>query len=95
MSDTDLSGSEYNEPGLYIIRIKGHLAGRWAAWFEGFAITEQANGDTLLSGTVLDQAALHGLLRKVRDSGMPLIAVARVPADEEGAVQPTDAGDER
>ena len=66
------------EPGLYEIRIKGHLDDRWAVWFEGLTLTREDNGDTLLTGPVVDQAALHGLLRKVRDLGMPLISVGRV-----------------
>ncbi len=68
---------ERHEPGLYEIRIKGHLDDRRAAWFEGLTLTRDGNGDTILAGPVVDQAALHGLLRKVRDLGMPLIAVAR------------------
>ena len=63
------------EPGLYEIRVKGHLDERWAAWFEGLTVTPEENGDTLLTGRVVDQAALHGLLRKVRDLGMPLVSV--------------------
>lgn len=66
------------EPGHYEIRIRGHLDDKWADWFEGLIITLEENGDTLLTGEVADQAALHGLLRKVRDLGMPLISVARV-----------------
>ena len=60
---------------IYQIRLKGHLGQQWAAWFDGLAITLEANGDTLLTGPVADQAALHGLLRKVRDLGLPLLAV--------------------
>jgi hypothetical protein len=63
------------EPDRYEIRIKGHLNARWAVWFEGLTITREDNGETLLTGPVADQAALHGLLRKVRDLGMVLIAV--------------------
>lgn len=72
------------ETELYEIRIKGHLENRWANWFEGLTITTLDNGETLLSGLVVDQAALHSLLRKVRDLGMPLLSVMRVesePAD--------------
>jgi hypothetical protein len=64
-----------NEPGLYEIRIKGHLDDKWAGWFDGLAIIRRENGETLLRGPVDDQAALHGLLRKVRDLGLPLLAV--------------------
>jgi hypothetical protein len=64
-----------NEPMTYQIRIKGHLDGQWTDWFEGLTITLEDNGDTLLTGLVIDQAALHGLLKKVRDLGMPLVSV--------------------
>src|SRR5712692_4543116 len=74
MSATHASIEDHHEPGLYEIRIKGHLDNRWADWFEGLAITLEDNGDTLLTGPVVDQAALHGLLRKVRDIGMPLVS---------------------
>jgi hypothetical protein len=63
---------------IYQIRIKGHLGRQWTDWFEGLTITLEDNGDTLLTGPVVDQAALHSLLRKVRDLGMPLISAIRV-----------------
>jgi len=63
---------------VYQIRIKGHLGARWTGWFEGLTITLEEDGDTLLTGTVIDQAALHGLLKKVRDLGMPLLSVNSV-----------------
>jgi hypothetical protein len=69
------------EPGLYEIRIKGHLENRWAAWFEGLTITALDNGETLLTGSV-DQAALHGVLKKVRDLGMPLLSLIRVRSSQ-------------
>ena len=69
------SESEPGQPLAYQIKIKGHLGGQWTDWFDGLAITLEDNGDTLLTGSVTDQAALHGLLRKVRDLGMPLISV--------------------
>lgn len=62
----------------YQIRIKGHLGREWTDWFEGLTITLEDDGETLLTGAVIDQAALHGLLRKVRDLGMPLVSVNRV-----------------
>lgn len=62
----------------YQFRIKGHLSRQWTDWFGGLTITLENNGDTLLTGPVVDQAALHGLLRKVRDLGMPLVSVNRV-----------------
>jgi hypothetical protein len=64
---------------IFQIRIKGHLGRAWAGWFEGLTITLEEDGDTLLSGPVADQAALHGLLKKVRDLGMPLVSVAQIP----------------
>ncbi len=67
-----------SQPKVYQIRIEGHLGREWAAWFEGLAITALDNGETLLTGPVVDQAALHGLLKKVRDVGMPLLSVNRV-----------------
>jgi len=60
---------------VYQIRIKGHLGCQWTDWFGGLTITLEDNGETLLTGPVVDQAALHGLLRKVRDVGMPLLSV--------------------
>ena len=63
---------------VYQIRIEGHLGRQWTDWFGGLIITLKDNGDTLVTGPVADQAALHGLLRKVRDLGMPLLSVIRV-----------------
>ena len=73
---------------VYQIRIKGHLGHQWTDWFEGLTITLEENGETLLTGPVVDQAALHGLLRKVRDLGMPLLSVNRV---EPGQADVADA----
>ena len=70
--------NELDRPMIYQIRVKGHLGSRWAAWFGGMSITLEDEGETLLTGPVADQAALHGLLRKVRDLGMPLISAIRV-----------------
>ncbi len=67
-----------SQPTVYQIRIKGPLGSQWTDWFDGLAITLEDNGETLLAGPVTDQAALHGLLRKVRDLGLPLISVNRV-----------------
>ena len=70
------------QPVAYQIKIKGHLGGQWTDWFDGLAITLEDNGDTLLTGSVTDQAALHGLLRKVRDLGMPLCSVTSVSVEK-------------
>ena len=72
------------QPLAYQIRIKGHLGRQCTDWFSGLAITLEDNGDTLLTGLIVDQAALHGLLRKVRDLGMPLISVSSRSQLEEG-----------
>jgi hypothetical protein len=76
MSETHALPEYHDESGLYEIRLKGHLNNRWADWFEGLTITLEDNGDTLLTGPVVDQAALHGLLKKVRDLGLPLVSVS-------------------
>ena len=78
MSAIHASFEDHHEPERYEIRIKGHLDDRWAAWFGGLTLTREDNGETLLTGQVVDQAALHGLLRKVRDLEMPLLSVTRV-----------------
>jgi hypothetical protein len=69
-----------SQPTTYQIRIKGHLGRQWTDWFEGLAITLEEDGDTLLTGIVVDQAALHGLLKKVRNLGLPLVSVVPVPS---------------
>jgi hypothetical protein len=80
---------EAGRPGVYQIRIKGHLGQQWTGWFEGLTITLADNGETVLTGPVVDQAALHGVLRKVRDLGMPLLAVNRVEPGPAGAADVT------
>ena len=75
-----------DQPMVYQIRITGHLGRMWTDWFAGLAITLEDNGDTLLTGPLVDQAALHGLLKKVRDLGMPLVSVTRVRLGETDAM---------
>ena len=75
------------QPTIYQIRVQSHLGSDWTDWFDGLTIALEDNGDTLLTGPVIDQAALHGLLKKVRDLGMPLLSVIRV---EPGQADPPD-----
>jgi hypothetical protein len=85
MSETQPPAEDHEgpyEPGLYEIRIKGHLDNRWAVSFEGMTFRLEDNGDTLLTGMVVDQAALHGLLRRVRDLGLPLLSVTSIRPDQ-------------
>jgi hypothetical protein len=83
MSETNALPEYHDESGLYEIRLKGHLNDRWAEWFESLTITLEDNGNTLLTGPVVDQAALHGLLKKVRDLGMTLVSVNFVNPGQE------------
>ena len=71
-----------SEPTIYQIRIKGHLGHHWAGWFGGLTLTLHDNGDTLLTGLVADQSALYGLLKKVRDLGMPLLSLNQVEPEK-------------
>jgi hypothetical protein len=82
MSEAYASTEDSYEPGLYEIRIKGHLNDQWSLWFGDLTLALEKDGNTLLTGMVADQAALHGLLRKVRDLGMPLISVNRIEPDQ-------------
>lgn len=74
--------SDAEPPMVYQLRLKGHLGTHWREWFGGLTITLEVNGDTLLTGPIVDQAALHGLLKKVRDLGMTLISFNRISPDE-------------
>jgi hypothetical protein len=75
MSETNALPEYHDESGDYEICIKGHLDDGWTDWFEGLTITLEENGDTFLTGSVVDQAALHGLLKRIRDLGMTLVSV--------------------
>ena len=72
---SQISAGHHGGPGRYEIRLKGHLDSRWAAWFDGLSITRCGDGTTIIHGPVADQAALHGLIQKTRDLGLPLISV--------------------
>ncbi len=78
------------EPTVYEFHIQGHLDNRREPWFEGMTITQRPDGVTVLTGPVVDQAALYGLLRRIRDLGVPLLAVCRLTAHKTPALQPDD-----
>src|SRR6187551_3087855 len=78
----EISTGSHHRAGRYEIRIKGHLHARWADWFDGLRLTNQSDGTTIIAGLVLDQAALHGLLQKVRDVGLPLVSVTSIDPDQ-------------
>jgi hypothetical protein len=90
MSGRTGSDANRHEAGRYEIRIKGHLDTRWAAWFDGLSLSLESDGTTIIRGPVADQAALHGLLQRVRDVGLPLVSVTRVEPYGSGvpAVEP-------
>ena len=71
-----------HSPGRYEIRVKGHLNSRWAAWFDGLSLSTESDGTTIIHAPVADQAALHGLLQKVRDVGLPLVSVTQLDSDQ-------------
>ena len=98
MSRTRPPNGDPQQPGRYRISIRGHLAQRWADWFDGLRLTNESDGTTVLQGVVIDQAALHGLLQKVRDTGLPLVSVTRLDSDEDATStveSPTTAPDLR
>jgi hypothetical protein len=78
MNDVYASTGDRRGAERYEIRIQGHLEARWAAWFDGLSLTQESDGTTVIHGSLVDQAALHGLLGKVRDLGLPLISVTQV-----------------
>jgi hypothetical protein len=87
MSGTYNSEIHPGQPVIYQIRLKGHLGRHWTDWFDGFTITLEDNGETLLTGPVADQAALHGLLKKVRDVGTPLLSVVGIKPGQVDALE--------
>ena len=75
-------GRTFDKPGIYRIRVKGVLDEKWSDWFEGLTVTPQANGEALLTGPVRDQSALHGILARIRDLGLPLLSVERLGEEQ-------------
>ena len=75
------SSDDHNGIPQYEIRVKGHLGYRWSAWFDGLSLTSEDDGTTVISGPVVDQAALHGVLSKLRDAGIPLVSLTQLPPD--------------
>jgi hypothetical protein len=69
---------QYDEPGDYEIRVKGHLDAHWSAWFDGLSLNRESDGSTVIRGPVADQAALHGMLQRIRDLGVELVSVIRL-----------------
>ena len=86
------SGRDTDQPMVYQIRIKGHLTSHWMGWFDGLTITLEEDGNTLLNGPVIDQAALHGILKKIRDLGLPLLSVNSVDLSQ-AITADTDPGE--
>jgi hypothetical protein len=87
MTDESPAGPRH-DPSWYDIRLQGHLASRWKAWFDDMTLTTDRDGTTLLQGPVVDQAALYGLLNKLRDTGLPLISVSRAEPDRHNHPEP-------
>lgn len=85
MTVGDASTDDQDRPGRYEIRLEGHLDARWSAWFDGLSFSHERDGTTVIHGPVVDQSALHCVLRKVRDVGLPLISVVRVEPDQPDA----------
>ena len=87
-TSNDITGP--GEPTIYRIRVKGHLQPRWSQWLDPMTIVPQPNGDTLLNGPVVDQAALHGVLKRIRDLGVPLISVMEIAPGQDSAPESSD-----
>ena len=91
MVDEITPGHGPDRPAVYRVRVRGQIGAHWAGWFEGFEIATDAAGDTALVGEVIDQAALHGLLKRVRDAGLTLISVATLAAGEDTVISDADS----
>jgi hypothetical protein len=82
MTERPAPGPDRSESGRYEIRLTGHLDAHWTAWFDGLTVSHENDGTSVISGQIVDQAALHGLLQRVRDLGLPLVSVRKVDNDE-------------
>jgi hypothetical protein len=82
MTDQQTPTPDRPEAGRYEIRLTGHLDAHWTAWFDGLSVSREADGTTVISGPIADQAALHGVLQRVRDLGLPLVSVIRMKPDQ-------------
>lgn len=82
MTERHTSTPDRSEAGRYEIRLTGHLDAHWTAWFDGLTVSHESDGTTVISGQIVDQAALHGVLQRVRDLGLPLVSVTRVVANQ-------------
>jgi hypothetical protein len=89
MSEIQPSTGKGSRPCRYQIRLQGHLDARWEAWFDGLVLNQDSDGTSVLSGPVVDQAALHGLLHKVRDTGLSLLSVVRIDPGDSHNSPPT------
>ncbi len=89
---TKQTAGRSSDSSRYEIRLGGHLEPRWAAWFDGMALIQQSDGTTVIHGPVIDQAALHGLLQRIRDLGLPLLAVTQLDPDQPHTSHPASPG---
>jgi hypothetical protein len=88
MTDEQSSNPDANQQTIYQFKLKGHLGQQWMNWFEGLTVTLEEDGNTLLSGIVVDQSALHGILKKIRDLGMPLLSMNTIDTDPAAKTYP-------
>ena len=88
MTERPTPGPDRSESGRYEIRLTGHLDAHWTAWFDGLTVSYKNDGTTVISGQIVDQAALHGLLQQVRDLGLPLVSVGKVDNDQPDVTTP-------
>jgi hypothetical protein len=93
MANKPNSTADLDQSNIYQIRIQGHLDHQWSDWFDDLTIMLDEDGTTLLTGPVVDDAALHGLLKKVRDAGLRLLSVNQIEADQAGEVDRAGVGD--